>query len=206
MNLALLAAFWAISMMFVITPGADWAYAISAGLRDRAIIPAIGGLLLGHLLATLVVAAGIAGMIAAIPFALTALTLIGSAYLLWLGLGLIANPPVLHSAAISQDVSWHRWAMKGFGVSGLNPKVILLFLALLPQFVDARAAWPVPMQIVGLGGMHILNCGVVYLAVAHGSKAVLRTRPQAARVVGRVSGAVMIGLALFLIMETGFGR
>ncbi len=202
MNLALLAAFWAVSMMFVLTPGADWAYAISAGLRHRAVIPAVGGLLLGHLLATLIVAAGIAGLIAAIPFALTGLTLIGAAYLLWLGIGLLTNPPVPQSAAIAPDKGWRHWAVKGFGVSGLNPKVILLFLALLPQFADVHAAWPVPAQLVGLGGIHILNCGIVYLVVGYGSKAVLRTRPEAAKAVGRISGAIMIGLALVLTIET----
>ena len=41
--------------------------------------------------------------------------------------------------------AWQRWAVKGLCVSGLNPKVFLLFLALLPQFTDATAPWPVPL-------------------------------------------------------------
>ena len=94
-----------------------------------------------------------------------------------------------------------RWMTKGFGVSGLNPKVILLFLALLPQFVDTKASWPIPAQIVGLGLVHIVNCGVVYLLVGNASRMVLRTRPQAAKAVGRVSGIVMIALALLLVGE-----
>ena len=59
MTIGVIAAFWAVSLLFVITPGADWAYAISTGVRDRA-APAVSGLLLGHLVATLVVAAGVA--------------------------------------------------------------------------------------------------------------------------------------------------
>ncbi len=59
MSLSLLAAFWAVSFLFVITPGVDWAYMISAGLRERVVIPAAAGLLAGHLAATLVVAAGV---------------------------------------------------------------------------------------------------------------------------------------------------
>ncbi|MCY1669428.1 LysE family transporter [Novosphingobium sp. SL115] len=81
--------------------------------------------------------------------AVTALTLIGAAYLLWLGIGLIRNPPVPTAAADAGSISSARWIAKGFGVSGLNPKVILLFLALLPQFVDTIAAWPIPARIVG---------------------------------------------------------
>jgi hypothetical protein len=42
-----MAAFWAVSFLFVITPGADWAYVIAAGLRHRVVLPAVGGLLVG---------------------------------------------------------------------------------------------------------------------------------------------------------------
>ncbi|PTU04584.1 lysine transporter LysE, partial [Pseudomonas sp. HMWF031] len=47
MTLSVFVAFWAVSILFVITPGADWAYAISAGLKGRVVIPAVGGLLSG---------------------------------------------------------------------------------------------------------------------------------------------------------------
>lgn len=55
----MLTAFWVLSISLVLVPGADWAYAISAGMRDRAIAPAIGGMLLGYLTITAVVAAGV---------------------------------------------------------------------------------------------------------------------------------------------------
>lgn len=64
MPVAMIAAFWGVSMLFVLTPGADWAYAISSGLRNRSMAPALGGLLSGHLLATIVVAAGVAALLA----------------------------------------------------------------------------------------------------------------------------------------------
>lgn len=201
MTLSLLAAFWAVSIFFVITPGVDWAYAITAGMRERAVVPAVTGLLLGHLVATLVVAAGVGVLIAGVPVAMTLMAVLGSGYLLWLGTQLLLHPPVpaAHDGHVSQ--SWSKWTLQGFFVSGLNPKVFLLFLALLPQFTSTLAAWPIPAQIVTLGFVHVLNCGIVYLAVGYFSSAVLRTRPQAARVVSRVSGAVMIVLALLLIGE-----
>ncbi len=201
MNASLFAAFWAVSILFVITPGADWAYTISSGMRERAILPAIGGLLLGHLLATLIVAAGVGALIAGVPVAMTVLTFIGAAYLLWLGIGLVRDPPVPTTAGQQEDNSPARWAFKGFCVSGLNPKLFLLFLALLPQFVDPAGAWSLPVQMMALGGVHVLNCGVVYLMVGHGSRAALRARPKAARAVGRTSGAIMIALALILVAE-----
>jgi threonine/homoserine/homoserine lactone efflux protein len=48
----------------------------------------------------------------------------------------------------------------------LNPKGLLLFFAILPQFVVPKAAWPVPMQLAALGVFHVAACSVVYLCVA----------------------------------------
>jgi threonine/homoserine/homoserine lactone efflux protein len=42
MPIATIAAFWGVSFLFVITPGADWAYAMAAGLRNRTVLPAVG--------------------------------------------------------------------------------------------------------------------------------------------------------------------
>lgn len=205
MIVSLLAAFWLVSLMFVITPGADWAYAITAGMHKRASQPAIAGLLLGHLAATIVVASGVGVLISKTPFALSALTVFGSAYLAWLGFNMVANPPVPSAARDATAATWSRWVLKGFGVSGLNPKVFLLFLALLPQFTNPAALWPIPAQMILLGMVHVINCGIVYALVAASSQAVLRTRPKIARMVGQISGTIMIALAVFLLMEQFFG-
>jgi threonine/homoserine/homoserine lactone efflux protein len=94
-----------------------------------------------------------------------------------------------------------RQAATGLGVSGLNPKVFLLFLALLPQFVDADAGWPVATQILCLGLVHVASCAVIYTLVGTGARSVLRTRPAAARTVTRVSGAAMLVIGTILIIE-----
>ena len=67
MSISALTAFWGVSVLFVVTPGADWAYAITAGRRQRSVVPAVGGLLAGHLAATLAVAAGLAALMARSP-------------------------------------------------------------------------------------------------------------------------------------------
>lgn len=201
MTLSVFVAFWAVSILFVITPGADWAYAISAGLKGRVVIPAVGGLLSGHLIATLIVAGGVGTLMANHPVALLVLTVAGAGYLLWLGINMLARPATPHADDSQASGSWKRWAIKGFCVSGLNPKVFLLFLALLPQFTDAAAAWPVPMQMIALGLVHTLSCGVIYLLVGFGSQVVLQARPAAARFVCRFSGAAMIIIAVVLFFE-----
>ncbi|HET8984760.1 MAG TPA: LysE family transporter [Trueperaceae bacterium] len=93
------------------------------------------------------------------------------------------------------------WLVKGFGVSGLNPTVFLLFLALLPQFTDPSGSWPLAAQMVALGLIHTLSCAVVYLLVAHGARVILAARPRVARVVSRVSGAAMVVIAGYLIVD-----
>ncbi|AZC50269.1 LysE family translocator [Pseudomonas chlororaphis] len=201
MSPSIFAAFWAVSLLFVITPGADWAYAISAGLFGRVVIPAVAGLLIGHLLATVIVAAGVGGLIASNPLALSLLTLGGAGYLLWLGINMLRHPSVPRAGDAQASASWTRWTLKGACVSGLNPKVFLLFLALLPQFTDPLAAWPVPLQILALGLLHAVSCAVIYLLVGFGSRAVLRTRPVAAQAVSRLSGALMIIIAVLLLIE-----
>ena len=204
MNSTNFAAFWGVSFLFVITPGVDWAYAISAGLRGRVVVPAVTGLLLGHLLATVIVAIGVGAFVAGHPMILWVLTVAGALYLLWLGISMLSHPSLPRSGEMHETDSWVQWAAKGAGISGLNPKVFLLFLALLPQFTDPAASWSVPAQIVALGLVHVASCGVVYLLVGFSSQQLLQSRPHAALIVSRLSGAAMTVIAAILLAEQVF--
>ncbi len=106
MSASLMMAFWAVSFLFVITPGADWAYVISAGLRRHTVVPAVLGMLSGHVLATLIVAAGVGGLLVKIPYALLMLTLMGAAYLLWLGFNMLLKPSVPTQGDVADDGGW----------------------------------------------------------------------------------------------------
>ena len=77
------------SPFFFITPGADWAYAISAGIKGKVVVPAVAGMLFGHFITILLVAAGVGLLVANNPTALMILTIAGSAYLLWMGINLL---------------------------------------------------------------------------------------------------------------------
>lgn len=200
MEMSLVAGFWLVSFLLIMTPGADWAYTISAGINGRTIVPAVAGLMSGHLLATIIVVAGVGVLIAGHPLALSAITLMGACYLLWLGVSLLRHPATVSSAA-QQSGGWNQWALKGMCISGLNPKVFLLFLALLPQFTDPHGQWSVAMQMSALGVMHLITCTIIYLLVGYGSRALLASRPQAARVVSRFSGGLMVLIAVALLFE-----
>jgi threonine/homoserine/homoserine lactone efflux protein len=195
-------AFWGVSMLFVITPGADWAYAIASGLRHRAgVLPAVSGMLAGHLTATVIVATGVAAVLAATEAAMTLLTAAGAAYLIWLGASALRHTAAPDLGTGSPPTGKGRLFAKGVGISLLNPKVFLLFLALLPQFTSADAPWAVGAQMIVLGVLHIANCALVYFAVGYGAATILTRRPAAIRIVGTLSGIVMVGLGVGLIIE-----
>jgi threonine/homoserine/homoserine lactone efflux protein len=114
---------------------------------------------------------------------------------------MLQRPSIPEAGEELASGSWVRQALTGAGISGLNPKVFLLFLALLPQFTDPAADWPIAGQIVALGLVHVVSCAVVYTGVGASARVVLRTRPTAARSVTRISGTAMMLIGAFLLME-----
>jgi threonine/homoserine/homoserine lactone efflux protein len=158
-------------------------------------------MLSGHFIATVVVAAGVGGLVANSPIALTVLTIAGAGYLLWLGVNMLLKPATPHAGEAESASSWGKWAAKGLCISGMNPKVFLLFLALLPQFASTQATWPLPAQMLALGMLHIVSCGAVYLLVGYGAERLLKARPAAAKAVSRFSGGAMVVISFILIGE-----
>ena len=147
----------------------------------------MGGLLAGHLAATAVVAAGVASLWSP-PLVMIVLTA-GGGLCGWEQGRLLTLRP--HRPLLSRRLTRGR-DRRRVQVSGLNPKVFLLFLALLPQFTDPDADWPLAVQIAVLGLLHVANCMVVYTGVGTGAQLVLRAHCAAARAVSRFSGAAMI--------------
>ncbi|MFD6277478.1 LysE family translocator [Streptomyces sp. NPDC060209] len=201
MDTTTLAAFLAVDLLLVFTPGADWAYAISAGLRDRSVVPAVAGLITGYAAYTLLAVAGLVVIVARSPALLTALTVAGAAYLMWLGWNVVSRPTALGASTETVAASRRQIMLKGAGISGLNPKALLLYFSLFPQFIDSAASWPVAAQTGLLGALHMTACAGVYLGVGLLARTVLRTRPSAARAATRVSGAMMIAIGGFLLVE-----
>src|SRR5215217_4933790 len=129
-------AFWAVALLLIVTPGADWAFTLSAGLRGRSVIPAVGGLVLGYAMVTVIIAAGVGALVAGTPAILTGLTIVGGIYLIWHGATTFAKPST--PSTVSDPPAGTDWntLVKGIGVSGLNPKGLLIFVALVPQFTN----------------------------------------------------------------------
>jgi threonine/homoserine/homoserine lactone efflux protein len=195
-------AFWGVALLLIVVPGADWAFTIGAGAHQRTVVPAVGGLVIGYAAMTVVVTAGVGALVAGSPAALTLLSLVGGAYLAWHGASTLrqaaagepnpASPPARDS-----------WATltQGIGVSGLNPKGLLVFLALLPQFTDRNGSWPIAGQLALLGLVFTLTCAVFYLALGTFARTLLQARPGATRNVTRISGVGMLVVGALLIVE-----
>jgi threonine/homoserine/homoserine lactone efflux protein len=195
-----LLGFLVVDLLLVLTPGADWSYAIASGVRGSRIAAAVGGLAAGYVVHAALVAVGVGTLIAQSAASLGILTLLGATYLAWVGLAVLRDPPAPAADDGPQQPAL-RTALRGASISGTNPKGLLLFFAVLPQFVDPRAAWPAAAQLAVLGAAHIALCFVVYLTVAATARRLLRSRPSAARVVGRASGASMVAIALLLTAD-----
>ena len=204
MNPQLFLAFMIVAVSLACTPGVDWAYSISAGLKQRSFVPAVAGLCSGYVLHTLLMVAGLAALLSGVPGLLGWLTLAGAAYLLWLGVTTLRSwrsASFSAEAGVMQSGNQLRTFLQGMGTSGINPKGLLFFVALVPQFVSPEAALPVPVQSGLLGLTFVILAGVVYTAVALTSRKLLASRPGAARVVTLVSGIIMIGLGTVLLSE-----
>lgn len=201
MDAGTVVAFLAVDLLLVFTPGADWAYAITAGLRERLLLPAVAGLVAGYAGYTLLAVAGLVVLVESSASLLTGLTVLGAGYLMWLGWSALARPSTPHNAAEPLASSPWQIMVKGAGVSGLNPKALLLYFSLFPQFLTPGKGWPVAAQTGLLGALHMASCAVVYLAVGALAGTVLKSRPAAARAVTRASGAMMIIIGGFLLVE-----
>jgi len=197
-SLGLVVAFWAVAALLIAVPGPDWAFAIASGLRGQ-VVAATVGIVLGYLVLTVVVAAGVGALVAAVPVALTVLTVVGGVYLLWLGATTLARPTAPAHAGSGRSRA--STVARGVGVSGLNPKGLLVFVALLPQFTRAGAPWPVGLQTAALGLVFTLTCGVTYVVVGASAHRLLRTRPAVARWVSPVSGIGMLVVGVGLLAE-----
>jgi threonine/homoserine/homoserine lactone efflux protein len=219
-------AFWVVALLLIMVPGADWAFVLGASLRGRSVLPAVGGLVLGYTGITIVVAAGVGAVVGRSPALLGGLTAVGGCYLIWHGATTFARPAAASAqrdaapgpaapgpdapgptaagpvAAGAPPADTGRAVMvRGLGVSALNPKGLLIFLALLPQFTNPRWSWPLTAQLGLLGLVFAASCGAFYLGLGSAARKILAARPAAARAVTRFSGAAMVVIGALLLVR-----
>ncbi|MBL8818481.1 MAG: LysE family translocator [Planctomyces sp.] len=174
-DLSLVAGFALASFGISITPGPSWMYVLSTTFTNGRIagLCAVAGNatgILGHVLATLL---GLSSLITYEPRAYGVLRCCGALYLIYLGLRMLprrrirSNDPAKAEQQPVISRSAARAYRDGAFVNLLNPKVPILMLALMPQFIDQNAGAPEP-QILLYGLMHlgIASCVLSTLVIA----------------------------------------
>ena len=202
----ILAAFALISLGMVLTPGPNMIYLISRSISQGRVagLISLGGVALGFLVYMLCAAFGITALVFAVPHAYDALRFAGAAYLLWLAWQAVkpggASPFQAHR--LSADSPRKLFAM-GFLTNLLNPKIAILYLSLLPQFIDP-AEGSVLAQALALGATQIAVSVTIntVIAITAGSVAMfLARRPFWLLIQRWMMGGVLTGLALKMALE-----
>lgn len=201
-------AFLLTTSVIVVTPGPDTLiilrYTLSSGRNvGLATVAGVQAGLLGH---TALAVLGISVLIASNPLLFKIVALAGAAYIAWIGVQGFREHGLLHvGAAGKPPVSAAKAFRDAVFTNLLNPKVILLFLALFPNFVD-NSRGDVPAQLVTLAlGLIVIN--VLWQApMAFAAEAVRRwlKNPRTYKLVTHSTGALLIALAAAMVYENLF--
>ena len=201
-----LLAFALISFALIVVPGPNVLFVISRSLmlgRAAGAVTAVGGQI-GVYLQVIAVAFGIGALVERSVAVFTAIKLAGAAYLVYLGVQAIRHRRSLQDAVVSAGdrKGVLRILRDAIAVGASNPKAIVFFAAVLPQFVN-RPAGHVPAQMLLLGVVFI---SIAVLsdsgwAVAAGAfRGWLTRSPRRLELVGGTGGLVMIGIGLSLAL------
>jgi threonine/homoserine/homoserine lactone efflux protein len=201
-----LVAFALIALGMVLTPGPNMIYLVSRsiGQGPAAGLVSLGGVALGFVFYMLSAALGITALMMAVPYAYDALRFAGVLYLAWLAWQALrpGGRSAFEVRTLPRD-SNRKLFLMGLLTSLLNPKVAVLYLSLLPQFIDP-AKGSVLLQSLALGGTQIVISVSVnaLIAVSAGSIAtLLAARPRWLLVQRWLMGTMLAGFALRMAME-----
>lgn len=197
-------AFVGVVAVAYLIPGPDFAVILRSATRGfRPGVAAACGAQLGLCLHMLLAVVGLSVVLARHPDVLTAIRLVGGAYLLYLG-GRLVVPTLRRSAARPEpvaDLSARSAFAQGLFTNVLNPKAVLFFAAILPQFVVAETA-PVWMQVGALGVLDVALGFVAWaLVIALGVRlSTFLSRPRVRRWWDRATGTALAGLGGGLVL------
>ncbi|RZB19657.1 LysE family translocator [Streptomyces sp. F001] len=197
-----LLAFAAMSFVLIVIPGPSVLFVIGRALAQgrRAALTTVVGNTLGAYVLVVAVALGVGAVVERSVLVFTVLKLAGAAYLAHLGVRAWRQRGALQAAFTADE--GHRGGLRtlweGFAVGVANPKTIVFFAAVLPQFVD-RAQGHVVVQMLLLGLVFNI-IAVVFDSLWGLTAATARNwfarSPRRLSLVGGVGGLTMIGLGV----------
>ncbi len=168
MDFSTLLLFSAAVIPLVCTPGPDILFIASQalGAGTAAGLRATAGVVLGYGVHSLLVALGLAALVAASPVLFEIIRWIGIAYLLYLAY-LLGRSSLRAGALEAAAPQARRPLRKGLLTSLLNPKGMMVYLAILPQFMDPQSG-DSTLQAVLLSAVFMAWCTVIYSLVGIG--------------------------------------
>lgn len=196
----------AIALGLVLTPGPNMVYVASRSIAQgrSAGMVSLAGVALGFLCYLSAAALGLAALFAAVPAAYVVVKVAGAAYLAYLAWTMLR--PGGSSPFQTRNLAPHsrrRLFAMGLVTNLLNPKIALMYAALIPQFVDPSAGPTLP-QFVQLGAVQIVIAvtinGLIVLA-ASAVSAFLTRRPSAMRIQRLASGTVLGAFAAHILLS-----
>lgn len=195
-----------VALGMVLTPGPNMIYLVSRSICQGPVagLISLGGVFVGFVFYMLLAAFGITAVIMAVPYAYDALRLVGAAYLGWLAWQ--ALRPGGRSAFQVRELpkdSPRKLFVMGLVTNLLNPKAAVMYLSLLPQFIDIEKG-NVFLQSIALGLTQISISLIVnaMIALAAGSIALFLTRRPGFALVQRwLMGTVLGFLAIRMAVE-----
>jgi threonine/homoserine/homoserine lactone efflux protein len=203
---ARLLEFALLSWALIVVPGPNVLFIVSRSLqqgRTAGVAAGIGGQL-GVYLQVIAVALGVGTLVEQSAAVFTAIKLAGAGYLIYLGVQAIRHrrslAAALEVATVMKPVS--RMLTDGFVVGVTNPKVIVFFAAVLPQFAD-RSAGHVPLQMLLLGAIFIgiaLVSDSIWAIIAGTARNWFARSPRRLEIIGGSGGVVMIGIGASLAL------
>lgn len=195
-----------VALGLVLTPGPNMLYLTSRSLtqgRQAGLISLIGTGL-GFLIYLVAAVLGISAIFVAVPAAYVALKIAGALYLLYLAWTVVrpGAQPVFAVRELPRD-SPRRLIGMGLLTNLLNPKIAILYLSLLPQFIDPDRG-SVALQSLVLGSIQVLIALTVngLIVILAGSLAVVLTRhPAVANAQRWLMGTVLAGFGVKLLTD-----
>lgn len=199
------AAFYATAFILALAPGPDIIFVLtqSALFGASAGLATTAGLLTGVLVQTTAVALGVAVIFQTSPLAFTLLKCVGAGYLCWLAWqSFRAGAAIAHSSRQKKFMGYSRLYRRGLIMNLTNPKVVLFFLALLPQFCVPEMG-NVALQMVALGCTFILAAFPVFLGASllgGRLEKKFNDSPKVQIMMHRAAGLIFLCLATALVL------
>lgn len=197
------ALFAATETMLCLTPGPAVLLVLSQALSRGAArsIWSSGGILAANGLYFVISATGLGAVIVASHDLFLAVKWLGAGYLVYLGLsaffGKGGAAAVRPGSAAAPARSW-RLFVNGFVLQAANPKSLILFAALLPQFIDPAASILLQVALLGVTSILVEFVVLVGYGLIAGQAQRFAARPRFARWTERVAGSLLIGAGVGL--------